>query len=60
MATPSTVAVENPALGLAAEPPTHANRFRRMFRRRARRRRTLRDPHSSWRDEATMRTALRV
>lgn len=58
MATPSTVAVGRPEVGVAAERLSHAGRFRRVFRRRARERRS-RHPECGA-ERATLRVTTRV
>jgi hypothetical protein len=58
MATPSTVDVVHPELGLAVEPQQRRRGRWRLLRRRERRpRRAL---HSGWREEATVRATTRM
>jgi hypothetical protein len=58
MATPSTVDVVHPEIGLTAAPQQRERRRWRLLRRRERRpRRAL---HSGWREEATVRAVTRL
>jgi hypothetical protein len=57
MATSSTVRVEHPGIVTEREAEPHHSRLRRVFRRRARRRRAV---HYAWRDEATLRALTRM
>jgi hypothetical protein len=58
MATSSTLRVIHPEIALTREAETHESRLRRLFRRKARRRRTA--AVSGWRDEATVRATTRM
>ena len=57
MAT-STLRVIHPEIALVRMPEIHESRFRRLFRRRVRRRRTALVP--DWREEATVRGITRM
>jgi hypothetical protein len=57
MATPSTVDVVHPEIGLAAAPQRERRRWRVLRRRERRPRRAL---HSGWREEATVRAITRL
>jgi hypothetical protein len=58
MATPSTVDVVHPEIGLAAQRQQRERRRWRLLRRRERRpRRAL---HPGWREEATLRATTRL
>jgi hypothetical protein len=59
MATTSTLRVIHPEIGAVRRPQTHESRLRRLFRRRARRRRNAAVP-SGWREEATVRGMMRM
>jgi hypothetical protein len=58
MATTSTVRVLRPEMARVQVPEIHESRLRRLFRRRARRRRAT--VPSGWREEATVRGMTRV
>jgi hypothetical protein len=57
MATSSTLRLVHPDI-VVRVPESHESRFRRLFRRRARRRRAPVVP--SWREEATLRGITRM
>jgi hypothetical protein len=59
MATSSTLRVIHPDIVLRA-PESHESRIRRLFRRRARRRRAGAPAVSGWREEATVRGITRM
>jgi hypothetical protein len=54
MATSSTLRLVHPEIDLAREAEIHESRLRRLFRRRARRRRAALVP--GWREEAIVRS----
>jgi hypothetical protein len=58
MATTSTLRVVHPDIVLHVPQTTPESRFRRLFRRRARRRRAA--AVSGWREEATLRAITRM
>jgi hypothetical protein len=59
MATTTTLRVIHPEIGAVRTPQPHESRLRRLFRRRARRRRNT-AVASGWREEATVRGMTRM
>jgi hypothetical protein len=57
MATSSTLPLPYPGISAERAAESHDSRLRRLFRRRARRRRGV---HSGWREEATLRALTRM